>query len=160
MSRKEKEKAVSSPLSVEMLTSAQNPELHKEIEENEDQFIFGTNTHVTEGLQDEFRDNQILNRTFASLKAIPNAWDLLERILSATVPSEASSRCMPLIDQTSHNSKFLLVMQLTMIDFCVMWFTEIDRFHAVNPESPFWHESIIPMFKFFSRITHLVDFKW
>lgn len=98
-------------------------------------------------LQEELSGNQKLNFEFASLKAIPNAWDFLKEILSEEDQSEAISNCITPIDQTSHNSKFLLVMQGTMIDFCLTYFTQRDRLHAVYLERKFWVESVIPMFK-------------
>jgi hypothetical protein len=67
---------------------------------------------------------------------------------------------MPLVDPISPSDKFLLVIQLTMIDFCGMHFTEIDHFHNVNPEVPSWVESVIPMFKYSASVTGMVDFKW
>jgi hypothetical protein len=41
---------------------------------------------MTEGLEEELSNNQALYYKHASLKAIPNDWDLWERILSAEDP--------------------------------------------------------------------------
>ena len=93
--RKGKGRSFSFTPSTKTLTSPHKPKLYKEdIKVNEDDYIFGTSAHVDEELQEEFSGNQMLNLEFASLKAIPNAWDNLENILAAEDPSEAISRCM------------------------------------------------------------------
>ncbi|CAO3671598.1 unnamed protein product [Umbelopsis ramanniana] len=90
--RKGKGKSVSLPAPTKTHTSPHKPKLYQEdIEENEDQFIIGTSYYVDEELQEELSGNQKLNFEFASLKAIPKAWDFFEEILSEEDQSEAIS---------------------------------------------------------------------
>lgn len=111
-------------------------------------------------MQKDLSDDPDLQDEFASLKAIPNAWDLLETILSKEDPSEVFSHWRTPIGQSSYDSKFLLVMQVTLIDFCSKYVAERDRLRAVDQEITYWVETVIPMFKYFAGITGMIHFKW
>lgn len=128
--------------------------------ENENNYILGISGHVDEGMEEQFNSNWRLGHESASLKAIPNAWGFLNETLDAEDPLAALSRCLIPMDLTSHHNRFLLVMRVTLIDFCIMHLSNRNNRSADIPEKTFWVQSVVPMFKFFAGCTGLFNLDW
>lgn len=89
--------------------------------------------------------------------------EFLSKILDMNTPSDALSNlysAIPKTDLATHHGQFIAIMQATLADFCSMTLTNQTFTYIHNHERTYWAECIIPMFKYFSRITKLVQFKW
>jgi hypothetical protein len=116
-----------------------------------------------EDVQQEVQLNRDANRRLESLSKIPNVHAFLKQLMittdSATFLKFIWNQNLPLCT-TGLQNQFLMVVQLTLTDYYGMIALDPNQPYNHNHERTFWVERVIPMFKYFSKMTGLVSFKW
>jgi hypothetical protein len=116
-----------------------------------------------EDVQQEVRLNRDANRRLESLSRIPDVHAFLTQLVMKPDPATFlksiwNQNVTPCT--TGLQNQFLMVVQLTLTDYYGMIALDPNQPYNHNHERTFWVERVIPMFKYFSKMTGLVSFKW
>ncbi|KAI9281445.1 hypothetical protein BC943DRAFT_329921 [Umbelopsis sp. AD052] len=125
-----------------------------------DKYLLGISAAISDDVKQEYESNIDDGDDLKSLSAILKAKDFLITVLDAENPSKGLKACFEMFDLSTYDGQFLASMRATLFDFCSMSSTNSSFKYSDNHERTFWIESIVPIFKFFGRITDLVTFKW
>jgi len=116
-----------------------------------------------EDVQQEVQLNRDANRRLESLSKLPDVHAFLKQLVITTDPAiflkSIWSHNLPPCT-TGLQNQFLMVVQLTLTDYYGMIALDPNQPYNHNHERTFWVERVIPMFKYFSKMTGLVSFKW
>lgn len=116
-----------------------------------------------EDVQQEVHLNRDANRLLESLSKKPDVYAYLQQLVITTDPTTFMksiwSQDLPPCT-TDLQNQFLMVVQYTLTDYHGMIGLDSNQPYNHNHERTFWVERVIPMFKYFSKKTGLVSFKW
>ena len=122
------------------------------------------NAEGSEEVEKEVLANRISNREFRSLDHVsPDILPFLRNILAKNSKADfLHSLCLhdQAHDLPDDASKLMLVIKTTLTDFYAMVAYATSSPYDHNHERTFWVDRVVPMFKYFSKITGLVEFKW
>jgi hypothetical protein len=122
------------------------------------------NTEGAEEVEKEVLANRIANREFGSLNHVsPDILPFLRNILAKNSKADfLHSLCLhdQAHDLLDDASKLMLVIKTTLTGFYAMVAYATTSPYDHNHERTFWVDRVVPMFKYFSKITGLVEFKW
>ncbi|KAG2171880.1 hypothetical protein INT44_006109 [Umbelopsis vinacea] len=116
-----------------------------------------------EDVQQEVQLNRDANRRLESLSSSPLVHGLLKQLVAITDPAEFLKsiwdHSLP-PNTTELQQQLLMTAKLTLTDFYAMVALHPNRPYEHNHERTFWVERVVPMFKYLSKITGLISFKW
>lgn len=116
-----------------------------------------------EDVQQEIQLNRDANRRLESLSKMPDVLAFSKQVVINTDPAiflkSIWNHNLPPCTTGLHN-QFLTVVQLTLTDFYGRIALHPNQMYNHNHERTFWVESVIPMFKYFSKMTGLISFNW
>jgi hypothetical protein len=116
-----------------------------------------------EDVQQQVQLNRDANRNLESLSKMPVVQRFLKNLVVINDPANFLKSIwdhnLP-PDTTRLQQQFLMTAKLTLTDFYAMVALKPNQPYNHNHERTFWVERVIPIFKYLSKMTGLVSFKW